>query len=337
MVTLRGWTRSRTALSNTVTFGQMGGIHVTDPISKYTPPAVERREDVAGLLHFQKGSYGPPVVEQRPTFCCEACRCPRRMPRATPRLILARPTKEENRVELRCRERRALGAGRRQGDAHRPGLERAGHAEPGRIADLADPRRRPRSGRPAGRGRERRPFPKSTSRRPPRTSKYSSMNSCASASCRPRPDERLAVVSLQLNGVGKQYSARRGTCGRSCASRPRRRSTPSTTSPSTSGPVRSSGSSARTGPGKTTLLEDHQHVARAVGRFGARSTTSTCWPTRAQPRERLGIVLNGERATYWRLDGRQNLEFFGVLAGLPLPEARREGDRAPGAARSRRS
>jgi hypothetical protein len=38
----------------------MGGIHVTDHISKYTPPAVERREDVAGLLNYQKGSYSPP-------------------------------------------------------------------------------------------------------------------------------------------------------------------------------------------------------------------------------------------------------------------------------------
>jgi hypothetical protein len=38
----------------------MGGILVTDHISKYTPPAVERREDVAGLLHTQKGSYGVP-------------------------------------------------------------------------------------------------------------------------------------------------------------------------------------------------------------------------------------------------------------------------------------
>jgi len=34
---------------------------VTDHISKYTPPAVERREDVAGLLHFQNGSYAPPA------------------------------------------------------------------------------------------------------------------------------------------------------------------------------------------------------------------------------------------------------------------------------------
>jgi hypothetical protein len=38
----------------------MGGSFVTDHMSKYTPPAVERREDVAGLLHFQQGSYGVP-------------------------------------------------------------------------------------------------------------------------------------------------------------------------------------------------------------------------------------------------------------------------------------
>jgi ABC-2 type transport system ATP-binding protein len=42
----------------------------------------------------------------------------------------------------------------------------------------------------------------------------------------------------------------------------------------------------------------------------------------AAARERLGLVLTGDRATYWRLDGRQNLEFFGVLAGWTRDDAR---------------
>ncbi len=33
-------------------------------------------------------------------------------------------------------------------------------------------------------------------------------------------------------------------------------------------------------------------------------------------RERLGVSIRGERSVYWRLTGRQNLEYFGRLAGL---------------------
>jgi ABC-type multidrug transport system ATPase subunit len=39
----------------------------------------------------------------------------------------------------------------------------------------------------------------------------------------------------------------------------------------------------------------------------------------AQPREvreRLGVSIRGERSVYWRLTGRQNLDYFGRLAGL---------------------
>jgi ABC-2 type transport system ATP-binding protein len=45
-----------------------------------------------------------------------------------------------------------------------------------------------------------------------------------------------------------------------------------------------------------------------------------------QARERLGLVLTEDRSTYWRLDGRANLEFFGVLGGLPPQVARRRAD-----------
>ncbi len=34
-------------------------------------------------------------------------------------------------------------------------------------------------------------------------------------------------------------------------------------------------------------------------------------------RSRLGLVLSDDRGLYWRMTGRENLEFFGVLAGVP--------------------
>ena len=75
------------------------------------------------------------------------------------------------------------------------------------------------------------------------------------------------------------------------------------------------------GAGKTTLLKivstllqptighvlvdgrDPRHDARAV-------------------RDRIGLVLADDRALYWRLTGRENLEFFGVMHGLTHREAR---------------
>jgi ABC-2 type transport system ATP-binding protein len=42
-----------------------------------------------------------------------------------------------------------------------------------------------------------------------------------------------------------------------------------------------------------------------------------------QVRQRIGLVLAEDRGVYWRLTGRQNLEFFGVLSGLSRPDAQR--------------
>jgi ABC-2 type transport system ATP-binding protein len=39
-------------------------------------------------------------------------------------------------------------------------------------------------------------------------------------------------------------------------------------------------------------------------------------------RRRTGVVLSDERSWYWRLSGRQNLEFFGRLSELPRAQAR---------------
>jgi ABC-2 type transport system ATP-binding protein len=38
-------------------------------------------------------------------------------------------------------------------------------------------------------------------------------------------------------------------------------------------------------------------------------------------KERIGLVLADERALYWRMTGRQNLRFFGVMAGLTRTES----------------
>ena len=40
-------------------------------------------------------------------------------------------------------------------------------------------------------------------------------------------------------------------------------------------------------------------------------------------RERIGLVNGEERSFYWRLTGRQNLEFFAALYHVPGPLARR--------------
>jgi ABC-2 type transport system ATP-binding protein len=43
-------------------------------------------------------------------------------------------------------------------------------------------------------------------------------------------------------------------------------------------------------------------------------------------RERLGVSIRGERSVYWRLSGRQNLEYFARLAGLRGDDRRRRID-----------
>ena len=43
-------------------------------------------------------------------------------------------------------------------------------------------------------------------------------------------------------------------------------------------------------------------------------------------RQSIGLVLSDDRGLYWRLDGRRNLEFFGVMAGLAPHEATARAD-----------
>ena len=46
----------------------------------------------------------------------------------------------------------------------------------------------------------------------------------------------------------------------------------------------------------------------------------------AEVRRRLGVALSDERSFYWRLTGRQNLEFFAAMYGLRRREARERAE-----------
>ncbi|MEM9514435.1 MAG: ABC transporter ATP-binding protein [Actinomycetota bacterium] len=48
--------------------------------------------------------------------------------------------------------------------------------------------------------------------------------------------------------------------------------------------------------------------------------------SRAAGRARVGLLLTDERAFYWRLTGKENLRFFGVMAGLSPQEASRRAN-----------
>ncbi len=69
------------------------------------------------------------------------------------------------------------------------------------------------------------------------------------------------------------------------------------------------------GAGKTTLIKI---VATLLERTAGRVTVAGYDPGRdpIAVRARLGLVLADDRSLYWRITGRQNLEFFGVMQGL---------------------
>jgi ABC-2 type transport system ATP-binding protein len=76
------------------------------------------------------------------------------------------------------------------------------------------------------------------------------------------------------------------------------------------------------GAGKTTLIKIISTlVTPTAGSVEVEGFDVVDEP--AAVRARLGLVLTDERTVYWRLDGRQNLEFFGVMAGLAPAAARR--------------
>lgn len=77
----------------------------------------------------------------------------------------------------------------------------------------------------------------------------------------------------------------------------------------------------RNGAGKSTLM-------RILGTTvlpddgGARICGFDVVQDAAEVRRRTGVVLGDERSWYWRLTGRQNLEFFAAMYGLRRKEAR---------------
>jgi ABC-2 type transport system ATP-binding protein len=76
------------------------------------------------------------------------------------------------------------------------------------------------------------------------------------------------------------------------------------------------------GAGKTTLIKILATLLTPTAGRAAVSGHDVATEPMAVRRQ-LGLVLAEERAAYWRLTGRQNLEFFGVLAGLSRNDARR--------------
>jgi ABC-2 type transport system ATP-binding protein len=80
------------------------------------------------------------------------------------------------------------------------------------------------------------------------------------------------------------------------------------------------------GAGKTTLIKIISTLLAAT----SGTATVDGYDVTRDPlavRQRIGLVLADDRSLYWRLTGRQNLEFFGVMQGLGWHEAtRRAGE-----------
>jgi ABC-2 type transport system ATP-binding protein len=75
------------------------------------------------------------------------------------------------------------------------------------------------------------------------------------------------------------------------------------------------------GAGKTTLIKVIGTLLEpTTGRASVAGFDVTEQPLEAK--RRLGLVLADDRGLYWRMTGRQNLEFFGVMAGLSRRQSR---------------
>ncbi len=76
------------------------------------------------------------------------------------------------------------------------------------------------------------------------------------------------------------------------------------------------------GAGKTTLIK----IIATLLEPTLGSVHVDGLDVRRQPalvRGRIGLVLADDRSLYWRLSGRENLEFFGVMNGMSTSDARR--------------
>lgn len=80
------------------------------------------------------------------------------------------------------------------------------------------------------------------------------------------------------------------------------------------------------GAGKTTLLKAICTLVEPSS--GAIHLDDLDVSSRSlEVRRQLGIALADDRALYWRLTGRQNLEFFGVMAGMSRSAASEQATR----------
>jgi ABC-2 type transport system ATP-binding protein len=79
------------------------------------------------------------------------------------------------------------------------------------------------------------------------------------------------------------------------------------------------------GAGKTTLIK--MLCTALLPSSGSATVAGYDVVRRARHvRERIGLISGEERSFYWRLTGRQNLEFFAALYHVPGPTARRRID-----------
>lgn len=75
------------------------------------------------------------------------------------------------------------------------------------------------------------------------------------------------------------------------------------------------------GAGKTTLINILCDLTRADS--GTVSVAGFSIPEQSrQAQGEVGYVTTNDRSFFWRLSGRKNLEFFAVLQGLSIPQAR---------------
>lgn len=79
------------------------------------------------------------------------------------------------------------------------------------------------------------------------------------------------------------------------------------------------------GAGKSTLLRICATLLEpTAGRVIVDGHDAVVHPDLA--RRRLGLHLADDRALYWRLTGRENLRFFGAMAGMAKEDSRRRAD-----------
>jgi len=81
----------------------------------------------------------------------------------------------------------------------------------------------------------------------------------------------------------------------------------------------------RNGAGKTTLLRilaTTVRLDRGSARVGGFDATGQA----AEVRARIGVLFGEDRGWYWRLTGRHNLEFFGILRGGRRDDVRQRNE-----------